>query len=534
MDISVKLDRNFTTVFNRLRTQFGEDFAKLNGFSDEQLSYTDFIDNFIDKQTVADASIDGNANVGHKDIVSLENEMSKPHSKLLGFNKIFYEINKKYGFQTATDWLTNEWDGHFYLHDAYNTTYKPYCFSGDTKILTKCGIKRLDDLVGKDIMVMNKNHGWEEATVKNFGKDNLRKLTLSRYGVVKELYVTGNHKWFVQDKNGRIELETDSLEHGMRIPFNTCNTWSQVKPSPFGVAHGFFLGDGDKGKHMRANFCGDKVALLPYFTPAQITGNEREYVTTGIPSYFKDFPSLEESPSYLYGWLSGYFAADGCVDTNGRCTVSSAKKENIEFVRDVLCVLGMPVNETRKQVRKSNLTGEIGTIYTVTISSECLKEDFFIRPLHKSRWTPAYGKNRFWIVDSVEKTNIESDVFCAVTKDSGSFTLDGNILTHNCFAYDIEDLINKGLYFIEGFNAQPPKHLVTYTDFVSEFISWTCNRSSGAVGIPSFLVYSYYFWKKDVESGFYQYSPEYYRDQEFQRIIYKLNQPFLRGGIQSA
>lgn len=229
MDISVKLDRNFTTVFNRLKNEYGDTLAKLNGFSDEQLSYTDFIDNFVDKSTVADASIDGNANVGHKDIVSLENEMSKPHSKLLGFNKIFYEINKKYGYQTAMDWLTSEWVGYFYMHDAYNTTYKPYCF-----------------------------------------------------------------------------------------------------------------------------------------------------------------------------------------------------------------------------------------------------------------------------------------------------------------AYDIEELVNRGLYFIESFNAQPPKHLVTYTDFVAEFISWCCNRTSGAVGVPSFLVYSYYFWKKDSENGFCQHDPAYYRDQEFQRIIYKLNQPFLRGGIQSA
>jgi len=43
----------------------------LNGFSEKQLNYTDFIDNFVDKNTVADASIDGNANVGTKDITSL-------------------------------------------------------------------------------------------------------------------------------------------------------------------------------------------------------------------------------------------------------------------------------------------------------------------------------------------------------------------------------------------------------------------------------------------------------------------------------
>lgn len=223
MEISIKLNKNFTTAFNRMLNDYGEEVARLNGFSDEQLSYTDFIDNFVDKQTVADASIDGNANVGAKDICSLMSEMSKPHSKLLAFNKIFYELNKKYGFKTANEWMRNEWDGHFYLHDAYSSTEVPYCF-----------------------------------------------------------------------------------------------------------------------------------------------------------------------------------------------------------------------------------------------------------------------------------------------------------------AYDIEDLVNKGLYFIDNFNAQPPKHLVTFTDFVGEFVSWTSNRSSGACGLPSFLIYSFYFWKKDVENGYYTGTPEKYRDQEFQRIIYKLNQPYLR------
>lgn len=203
--------------------EFGEEMAKLNGFSEAQLSYTDFIDNFVDKQTVADASIDGNANAGTKDICSLEAEMNKPHSKLLAFNKIYYELNKKYGFKTANEWLKAEWDGHFYLHDAASSTMKPYCF-----------------------------------------------------------------------------------------------------------------------------------------------------------------------------------------------------------------------------------------------------------------------------------------------------------------AYDIERLVKKGLYFIDNFNAQPPQHLVTYTDFVGEFVSWTSNRTSGACGLPSFLIYSFYFWKKDVEDGYYTDTPERYRDQEFQRIIYKLNQPYLR------
>lgn len=94
MNINIRLNKNFTTAFNKMQETYGEELSKINGFSDMQLSYTDFIDNFVDSDTVADASVDGNANVGQKDIVTLINEMPKPHQKLLAFNKIYYEINK--------------------------------------------------------------------------------------------------------------------------------------------------------------------------------------------------------------------------------------------------------------------------------------------------------------------------------------------------------------------------------------------------------------------------------------------------------
>lgn len=227
--INIRLNKNFTTAYNKMQEAYGEEVAKINGFSDGQLSYTDFIDNFVDSDTVADASVDGNANVGQKDIVTLINEMPKPHQKLLSFNKIYYEINKKYGFKTANDWLRAEWDGHLYMHDGNTTSF-----------------------------------------------------------------------------------------------------------------------------------------------------------------------------------------------------------------------------------------------------------------------------------------------------------------VHYCFAYDLKDLAEKGLFFIDNFNAEPPQHLETFVDFVKEFVSWTCNRSSGAVGLPNLIPYMYYFWSRDVSDGYYVKTPERYARQNIQRLIYALNQPFLRGGIQSA
>ena len=532
ININLKVDKNFSTAFKKVTEKYGEDFEYLNGFHESQMNFSDFIDGFVDKN-VADVTIDANANASNKDIASLLCEKGKSHDKLFAFNKIFYEMNKKYGLKTAREWLETEYNGGFYLHDAPSTTYKPYCFKGDTKILTDNGIKRLDEIVGKEIKILNKNHGWENATVKHFGKDVLYKLVLERYGVEKEIYTTGNHVWYVKDKKNRTEIPTAELKVGMKIPFNTSKTWSNVTPSPFGVAHGFFTGDGYKNEDRpRANFCGDKIALLPYFTPSNISGNEREYTTIGMPKYFNQLPDLTETPSYLYGWLSGYFAADVCIDSRGRCIITSVNRDNLEFVRNVLCVLGMPVNEIRQQTRISNLTNTESTIYILTLSSDYLKEDFFILPEHKARFSDYLRNNdrkkRNWIVKSVENTGVVDDVYCAVAYDTHSFTLDNNVLTHNCYAYDITRLATEGLFFLKNYNAQPPKHLSTYFDDVIEYVSYMCNRSSGAVGLPNLLIWSFYFWKKDCENGYYIKNPDYYLRQSFQKFIYRLNQPFLR------
>ena len=50
-----------------------------------------------------------------------------------------------------------------------------------------------------------------------------------------------------------------------------------------------------------------------------------------------------------------------------------------------------------------------------------------------------------------------------------------------------------------------------------------------AIGMPNLIPYLYYFWKKDVKDGYYTQSPERYRDQQCQALIYRLNQNWVRG-----
>lgn len=97
-----------------------------------------------------------------------------------------------------------------------------------------------------------------------------------------------------------------------------------------------------------------------------------------------------------------------------------------------------------------------------------------------------------------------------------------------CYAYDLGRLANEGLFFLKNYNNEAPKHLTTFIDDVIEYISFFSNRSSGAVGIPNILVWTYYFWKKDCENGYVIKDKDYYARQCFQKLIYRLNQPFMR------
>lgn len=48
------------------------------------------------------------------------------------------------------------------------------------------------------------------------------------------------------------------------------------------------------------------------------------------------------------------------------------------------------------------------------------------------------------------------------------------------------------------------------------------------MGLPNVIIWAYYFWKHDVENGYYLKDPDTYLRQNFQKFIYRLNQPFMR------
>lgn len=140
MLIKLNLDRDFERTLDRLIDKYGEAFEYINGIHSSQLDFSEFINNFVDKNTLADASIDPNANANNKDIRSFITEKAKSEDKLFGLNKIFTTIKKQWGLKTAKQWLEQEFSKGFYLNDSTSASYFPYCWANDLTRLAKEGL----------------------------------------------------------------------------------------------------------------------------------------------------------------------------------------------------------------------------------------------------------------------------------------------------------------------------------------------------------------------------------------------------------
>src|SRR5439155_9742121 len=187
------------------------------------------------------------------------------------------------------------------------------------------------------------------------------------------------------------ERSTNELRpgHGLCWSFTHRVLSGIERLSPFGIAHGIAYGDGTRFyKGSAVDLHGTKDAELLKWFPLSHTyqcertdrqGRRQGYLkVVDLPAYFKARPSLDESPSYLVGWLAGYFAADGCVATDGTVLINSSDRDNLEFVRRVCNRLGIGTYGISEQRRRGIGQSEPSSVYRIHFVNEDLSEDFFL------------------------------------------------------------------------------------------------------------------------------------------------------------
>ena len=335
-------------------------------------------------------------------------------------------------------------------------TSKYFCFAGETRVITREGVRPIVDLVGKvELLTANpdgqsksksqKRRGrWVEAEVKSFGLQPLMKVTLSRNGVQKEIFATPEHRWFLwsQGKSGSVTKTTEELAPGRRLlasfPYEVRR---DTIVSSIGVAHGITYGDGTRRQGgSSVDLWDDKNAkLLPFFpephTRAIVQNGVHGLTVFGLPAYFKERPPITEASNYLLGWLAGFFAADGTVSKSGTVSLQLADREDLEFVRDVCTRLGIGTYGINAYER-IGIDGKPGMMYHLTFMGSTIPDNFFKIPEHQARFDFARDRGRLehygWTVVSVEETDRVEEVFCAVVPETHAFVLEDNILTGNC------------------------------------------------------------------------------------------------------
>ncbi|WP_420846724.1 DNA primase [Nocardioides caldifontis] len=304
------------------------------------------------------------------------------------------------------------------------------------------GTKPIRELAGGVHRILGVDARWHWAPFKSYGVQRLWKLTLTRNRQVKEIYATDGHRWFVRagkDQSSRREVVTTGLKAGDRLCYVFPGSRiSQTVASPFGVAHGFTFGDGTRTRHRgsMALICPPKdEAILKYFPNSVTSASGPNLLVHHLPGFFKERPPLDESASYLLGWLAGYFAADGCVAKDGTVILNSASREDLEFVRLLCTRLGIATYGVTTQSRVGFEGREPSDLHRIHFVNDDLPPDFFLIPEHRERFVAAQKKfaRRGWVVQSVEETEREEEVFCAEVEEGHAFVLEDNILTGNCF-----------------------------------------------------------------------------------------------------
>ncbi|GAA3237180.1 DNA primase [Actinocorallia longicatena] len=320
-----------------------------------------------------------------------------------------------------------------------------FCLEGSTRVLTWEGVKPIRELAGGTHRILGRDANWYDAPFHSFGEQPLMRIVLGRNGQTKEIFATPEHRWFVrsgQSRRTEREVVTSDLkpEHRLASVFPRSRV-ARTKPSPFGIAHGITFGDGTRtASGSRATLDSVKDAqLLKWFPLSLVTENvgpsdRAQLLVHGLPNFFKDLPDPDEAVHYLYGWLAGYFAADGTVAADGTIALHCADREVLEFVRLVCTRLGIGTYGITGHDREGFPGREPSTIYRVHLLGEDLCEDFFLLDHHRFRWDSSRKKSSRlgWVVKSVETTDRFEEVFCAVVEEGHAFVLEDNILTGNC------------------------------------------------------------------------------------------------------
>lgn len=516
MEIQLKLSKDFERFLEEMKQKYGEDFEYINGIHPSQLDFSEFIDNFIDKGTLADSSIDPNANANHRDIRSFMTEKAKSEDKLFGLNKIFTEIKKMWGLRTAKQWFEQEFSKGFYLNDSTTASYFPYCYKGENLATYKyngnvfcCSFVELYDLLiepeifdasinqcakfPENLYVLDIADGEQLYTkvlrVVKHHNDLPMHVLKTANGITQ--IVTANHP--VITENGDVSAEDVTEEDhvctvvsdvfdgsktdevcGMRLTSNLGWLVGMAMSEGWFSGNTVFIGqdeDSETGKKL-------KRVLDCLGAPYSVYGNRKfnikessvkqfiKYFIGNNKSFDKKLPNefIHYPDEFLSGYIAGMADGDGTFCGSRNILIRVTSNVLIRQLSMILSHFGL-IGRELIPYSGSGIGNSHKTVYGISFRvrdsmdlSESIKyNNCFVeseRNLNKnSSLNKKYSSELCGFSSIINNSEFIEE--CEEVYDittSSGHFICNNILSHNCWANDFTRLAKEGLFFLNGNN----------------------------------------------------------------------------------
>ena len=148
MQVTQTFDPEFDALIDRLRGKLPEEVFRLEGIHPDQTDIGKSSAAFFRSGSgcVADASIDANANVGGRTVVTYVHEVPKPLMRLNSLYNLWKELREERGTKYAAVCIAAELQGLIYINDSCDIG-RPYCFNFSCLDIARNGLKMDDKLV---------------------------------------------------------------------------------------------------------------------------------------------------------------------------------------------------------------------------------------------------------------------------------------------------------------------------------------------------------------------------------------------------
>lgn len=285
---------------------------------------------------------------------------------------------------------------------------------------------------------------WSPITFVTAGEHPVVEVVLRRQGRTKVIRTTEESIWYTSTKNipvsGKkvLSRKTIDMRKGMSSAALLVKPKYNLTVSPFGVPAGFVFGDGTLGESgCVARLFGDKdEEMLKYFSMCSTYRHENKNGTKfvsihALPKHWKLLPDLEESVSYLAGWLAGYIAADGTVNNSGAVSITSGNPAHLEHVIKVSNRVGVVPSNVREYARGAGGYAQDKSSYYLTFSA--MDERFVILSKHRE-WLGRRktSKNMVrWQIESITPTGEVALMYTPLEETISTFSLTQGVAVSN-------------------------------------------------------------------------------------------------------